>query len=133
MGWRTPRTSSTARLSTGAMRREPTPRRSHPNLLISGRGQKLKVERSRLTFRLLTLISSVGLEAHFRTIIEMQELSGSWRPKVLFRMLWNDDRLEYQNLKDDDNLNILTEEERDEIWLPAGRPSARYQTSNSSD
>ena len=50
----------------------------------------------------------------------MKELSGSWRPKVLFKMLWNDDRLEYQNLKDDDNLNILTEEERNEIWLPSG-------------
>ena len=62
----------------------------------------------------------------------MQELSGSWRPKVLFRMLWNDDRLEYQNLKDDDNLNILTEEERDEIWLPAGRlgpPDQGYRNS----
>ena len=62
----------------------------------------------------------VWLQAHFKTIIEMKEISGSWRPKVLFRMLWNDDRLEYQNLKDDDNLNILTEEERDEIWLPTG-------------
>ena len=71
---------------------------------------------------LLTLMGcfTVWLQAHFKTIIEMEEISGSWRPKVLFRMLWNDDRLEYQNLKDDDNLNILTEEERDEIWLPTG-------------
>ena len=62
----------------------------------------------------------VYLEAHFLTIIDMDELGGSWQPKVIVYMYWYDERLEYQNLKEDDNLNILTEEERDAIWLPTG-------------
>ena len=50
----------------------------------------------------------------------MDELGGSWQPKVILYKYWYDERLEYQNLKEDDNLNILTEEERDAIWLPTG-------------
>ena len=65
------------------------------------------------------------MEAHFLTIIDMNELAGSWQPKVIFYMYWYDERLEYQNLKEDDNLNILTEEERDAVWLPTGFTTLR--------
>ena len=51
-------------------------------------------------------------------LISIKELDGIWQSKVQFEITWHDQRLFMQNLKDNDNLNILTEEERPEIWIP---------------
>ena len=51
-------------------------------------------------------------------LIEIKELEGIWQSKVAFELTWYDQRLFMQNLKDNDNLNILTDDERTEIWIP---------------
>ena len=51
-------------------------------------------------------------------LISIKELEGIWQSKVVFETTWYDQRLFMQNLKDNDNLNILTEDERPEIWIP---------------
>ena len=51
-------------------------------------------------------------------MISIKELEGIWQSKVQFEMTWYDQRLFMQNLKDNDNLNILTEAEREDIWIP---------------
>ena len=48
----------------------------------------------------------------------MGELEGIWQNKVTFEVTWVDPRLELQNLKHNDNLNILAREERDSVWFP---------------
>ena len=58
------------------------------------------------------------ISATILNILELKELDGFWQPKVIFQMEWNDNRLTMQNLKDDIQLNILTNEERNEIWIP---------------
>ena len=51
-------------------------------------------------------------------ILGLKELEGVWQPKVIFQMEWFDSRLEMQNLKDDIQLNVLANEERNDPWLP---------------
>ena len=48
----------------------------------------------------------------------MGELEGMWQIKVTFEVTWVDQRLELQNLKHNNNLNILAREERDSVWFP---------------
>ena len=48
----------------------------------------------------------------------MGELEGIWKNKVTFEVTWLDPRLKLQNLKHNDNLNILAREERDNVWFP---------------
>ena len=48
----------------------------------------------------------------------MKELEGLWQTKVVFELFWFDQRLLMQNLKLDDGLNILADEERKLIWFP---------------
>ena len=45
-------------------------------------------------------------------------MEGIWQTKVTFEVTWVDPRLELQNLKHNDNLNILAHEERDSVWFP---------------
>ena len=45
-------------------------------------------------------------------------LEGIWQTKVTFEMTWLDPRLQLQNLKHNDNMNILAQEERDSVRFP---------------
>ena len=60
----------------------------------------------------------VLISADIQNVLELKELEGFWQTKVVFEMLWFDQRLWMQNLKHDDNLNILADEERQLIWFP---------------
>jgi len=60
----------------------------------------------------------VFVSAVVYALIDIKELEGIWQCKVEFELTWYDQRLFMQNLKDNDNLNILTEDERPEIWIP---------------
>ena len=60
----------------------------------------------------------VRVHADIRDVLKIQELAGIWQCKVEFELHWHDQRLQFQNLKDNNNLNILTEEERHDIWIP---------------
>ena len=51
-------------------------------------------------------------------VLELKELDGIWKPKVIFQMEWFDSRLIMQNLKDDIQLNVLATEERQDPWFP---------------
>ena len=58
------------------------------------------------------------MNATISDVLEMGELEGIWQTKVTFDVTWHDPRLKLQNLKHNDNLNILAREERDSIWFP---------------
>ena len=58
------------------------------------------------------------VSAHIQSVLEIKELEGFWQTKVVFELSWYDQRLVMQNLKDDDDRNILADEERQLIWFP---------------
>ena len=58
------------------------------------------------------------VSADIQNVLELKELEGFWQTKVVFQLLWFDQRLLMQNLKEDDDLNILADEERQLIWFP---------------
>ena len=58
------------------------------------------------------------ISATIFNILEIKELDGIWQPKVIFDMIWSDSRLKIQSLKEDVQLNVLTNEEREDIWVP---------------
>ena len=58
------------------------------------------------------------ISATILNILDLKELEGVWKPKVEFQMEWFDSRLIMQNLKDDIQLNVLAEEEREDPWRP---------------
>ena len=60
----------------------------------------------------------VKVNATISDVLEMRELEGVWQTKVTFEVTWIDQRLKLQNLKHNDNLNILAREERDSVWFP---------------
>ena len=60
----------------------------------------------------------VLISADIQNVLELKELEGFWQTKVVFDLLWFDQRLLMQNLKHDDGLNILADEERQLIWFP---------------
>ena len=62
--------------------------------------------------------SPVKVNATISDVLKMGVLEGIWQNKVTFEVTWVDPRLELQNLKHNDNLNILAREERDSVWFP---------------
>lgn len=58
------------------------------------------------------------ITARVLNILELRELDGIWQPKLVLEMEWFDSRLKMQNLKDDIQLNILGNEEKDDPWFP---------------
>lgn len=63
-------------------------------------------------------IFSVNVSATILNVLDMKELEGFWQVKVTFDLRWIDSRLQMQNLKENDNLNVLADEERSSIWFP---------------
>ena len=61
---------------------------------------------------------AVTVTAQIINVLEVKELEGFWQVKVTFDLSWLDTRLELQNLKENDNFNVLADEERDSIWFP---------------
>ena len=61
---------------------------------------------------------SVNITAKVNNVLEIKELEGFWQSKVTFELQWLDSRLEMQNLKDNENFNLLADEERNSIWFP---------------
>ena len=45
-------------------------------------------------------------------ILELKQLEGLWQLKFNIELMWYDQRLYFQNLKEDYKLNILADEER---------------------
>ena len=64
------------------------------------------------------IIISVNISTTVKGIIAIKELEGFWQAKVSFEVTWFDQRLFMQNLKHNDNLNILKDEERKNLWTP---------------
>ena len=60
----------------------------------------------------------VNVTATIMNVLEVKELEGLWQVKVTFDVSWLDTRLELQNLKENDNFNVLADEERNGIWFP---------------
>ena len=60
----------------------------------------------------------IFVSAEIQNVLELKELEGFWQTKVVFDLSWFDQRLFMQNLKHDDGLNILADEERQLIWFP---------------
>ena len=68
------------------------------------------------TFNIFFL--SVNITAKVNNVLEIKELEGFWQSKVTFELEWFDSRLEMQNLKVNENFNLLADEERNSIWFP---------------
>ena len=60
----------------------------------------------------------MNITAKVKNVLEIKELEGFWQSKVTFELEWLDSRLEMQNLKVDENFNLLADEERNSIWFP---------------
>ena len=60
----------------------------------------------------------VLISANIQNVLELKELEGYWQTKVIFTLLWFDQLLLMQNLKHDEGLNLLADEERQTIWFP---------------
>ena len=60
----------------------------------------------------------MNVTAQIINVLDVKELEGFWQVKVTFDVSWVDTRLELQNLKENDNFNVLANEERDSIWFP---------------
>ena len=58
------------------------------------------------------------VSADIQNVLELKELEGFWQIKVVLDLLWFDQRLLMQNLKKDNDLNILADEEKQLIWFP---------------
>ena len=58
------------------------------------------------------------VNATVKALLDIKELEGIWQSKVSFEVSWFDQRLFMQNLKENDNLNILKEQEQKELWIP---------------
>ena len=65
-----------------------------------------------------TYFLSVNITAKVSNVLEVKELEGFWQSKVTFELEWFDSRLEMQNLKVNENFNLLADEERNSIWFP---------------
>ena len=60
----------------------------------------------------------MNITAKISNVLEIKELEGFWQSKVTFELAWFDSRLEMQNLKVNENFNLLADEERSSIWFP---------------
>lgn len=61
---------------------------------------------------------AVDVRAEILSVLGIAELAGSWQTKLQLQLSWRDERLQFQNLKQNNNLNLLTSEERGDIWIP---------------
>ena len=52
------------------------------------------------------------------SIENIHELNNYWKVKANFELIWTDQRLKMQNLNKNRNRNLLTDLERDLIWIP---------------
>ena len=67
---------------------------------------------------IIIIILSVNISTTIKSIIAIKELEGIWQAKVSFEVTWFDQRLCMQNLKKNNNLNILKDSERKKLWTP---------------
>ena len=52
------------------------------------------------------------------SILNVQEVNSLFTTKLKLELSWSDNRLKFLNLKDDENLNILTDKHKLDIWIP---------------
>ena len=60
----------------------------------------------------------INVEAEVKEVLDIKEIDGVWSVKVTFSMKWLDERLQWQNLKEVENLNVLAEDEKNLLWFP---------------
>ena len=60
----------------------------------------------------------VNISIDIMKILEINEVEGAFKVSFQLHSSWVDERLIYVNLKEDSNLNTLTEKEKEDIWTP---------------
>ena len=76
--------------------------KSSPPPAVSKRHSKLKVK----------------IETEIAAILDIVEMDSSMELQLKLTLSWSDARLKFQKLKKNENLNSLTPEEKDIIWMP---------------
>ena len=61
---------------------------------------------------------NVDLKVELIRILKIEEVNNVFVTQFKLEIIWKDSRLEYWNLKEDGNMNTLTEKEKQEIWIP---------------
>ena len=61
----------------------------------------------------------VNVSIDIKKILDIDEIEGIFRVAFDLHTVWVDKRLRYMNLKESENLNTLTESEKQDIWTPA--------------
>ena len=51
-------------------------------------------------------------------ILEIDEVEQKFTTQFDLHLYWNDFRIQYQNLKKEIDINLLTREEKNSIWMP---------------
>ena len=61
---------------------------------------------------------AVSVSVIVHAIENIHELNNYWKVKAVFELVWTDERLKMQNLRKNNNRNLLTDKERSLIWIP---------------
>ena len=62
--------------------------------------------------------ASVNISTVFKTVIDINEQDHSINLKFLISLEWYEGRADYFNLKENSALNVLSNEEIEQIWIP---------------
>ena len=65
-----------------------------------------------------TIFLLVSISVNILTIESLEELSHHWVVHASFSLVWTDQRLKMQNLKNNTKRNLLSLKDRSKIWLP---------------
>ena len=60
----------------------------------------------------------VNVSIDIRSVLDIQEVKMVLKLLFILDLSWFDNRLQFYNLKDDDNMNTLTYEDQEKVWTP---------------
>ena len=62
--------------------------------------------------------TNLYLKMELIKILEIDEVEQKFTTQFDLHLYWNDFRIQYQNLKKEIDINLLTREEKNSIWMP---------------
>ena len=60
----------------------------------------------------------LNISVEVKKILEINEVEGTFRTRLILRRQWLDPRLSYRNLKKDSRVNLISPSEAETIWFP---------------
>ena len=87
-------------------------------VIILKDGYNKKIPPTRKTKNESVIPAKVGISITLMKVVEIEEVDHSIHLQFQIHMMWKENRVRYQNLKDEVSLNALTLYEIEELWLP---------------